>query len=192
VRLSRRAFLGGTGAAMVAAACSSGGDGTDSPADPDLDTAEMCAGLEKMAADTYFATSTQIVQGRLGAAVPAALAELINTAVRHHLACLDAWNEVLAAGQRLAVTDPDARLRPLVDAAMARSVDIPGAAAVTLRMEDYLAQTYLKAMPTLATPDAITLAARMLVVDQKRIAVLRYILGLDPVGHDFAPANPNW
>jgi hypothetical protein len=195
--LSRRRFLGLAACLPVAAACSDGDSTTGS--DPDLDTAARAAGIEKVAADTYAATGIQITQGRLGAAVPAAVAELLNTGVRQHLEHLHAWNKVLAAGGRPTVDTPDARLRPLVDAALGRLTDIPAAAALALRLEDYASRTYLRAIPGLRSPEAVTLAARILVVDQQRQAVLRYVLGLPPVGSgtaretiDFAPDNPNW
>ncbi len=52
-------------------------------------------------------------------------------------------------------------------------------------------------IPTLASPDAIKLASQILVVDQQHQAILRYVLGLYPVGSgvvkeskDFAPSDP--
>jgi hypothetical protein len=110
---------------------------------------------------------------------------------------MDAWNKLLTAAGGPAVTDPDQKLRPVVDAAVARVADIPAAATLALRLEDYASQTYLKAIPALTTAAAVELAARILVVDQQHQAVLRYLLGLYPVGSgvvrdpgDFAPADP--
>ncbi|MDQ3640574.1 MAG: ferritin-like domain-containing protein, partial [Actinomycetota bacterium] len=72
-----------------------------------------------------------------------------------------------------------------------------GTATLALRLEDYASQTYQKAIPLLKSTDAIRLAAQINVVGAQRQAVLRYILGLYPVGsgtakeaRDFAPADP--
>ena len=197
----RRRFLAGVGGlAVAAAACSDGGNG-DGEAGPgtDLDTAARAARLEKLTTDTYTQFGVMITEGRLGAAVPPAVSTLMSTAVRHHLEHFDSWNRLLAAAGRAAVTTPDDRLRPLVDTAMRGVTDIPAAAALALRLEDYASRTYLTAVPILRRPEAVTLAARIVVVDQQHQAVLRYILGFDPVGSgtareptDFAPDTPNW
>ena len=214
--VSRRRFLVGTsvaaGVAVFAAACGNDDD-TDSGAgsaqtggtaattaagaNTDLDTATVAAGLEKLAVDTYTAAGTLATQGKLGAAVPPAVVEFVTTAGKQHQEHLDSWNKVLTGAGRQAVTAPNAQLKPAVDAAAGKLTDVPGAATLALRLEDYASQTYLKVIPTLKSPDAIKLASQILVVDQQHQAILRYVLGLYPVGSgvvkeskDFAPADP--
>lgn len=143
------------------------------------------------------AVGAAAVQGRFGAAVAPAVVEFLRTAGRQHMEHLDAWNGLLAGGGRPAVSTPDADLKHRVDAAAGRLTDIPGAATLALRLEDYSARTYLDAIPRLQGQDFVRTAAQIVVVDQQHQAVLRYVLGLYPVGSgvvrdttDFAPSGP--
>lgn len=220
--VSRRRFLVGTtaaaGIAVVVAACGDDkkktdtGAGTDTTGDTtattaggastDLDTAAAAAGLEKLAFDTYTAAGQLATTGKLGASVPPAVVTFVTTAAKQHQEALENWNKVLTAGGRQAVTVPTASLKPTVDAAAGKLTDVPGAATLALRLEDYASQTYQKVIPTLKSADAIKLAAQINVVGSQHQAILRYVLGLYPVGSgptkgasgganvDFAPANP--
>lgn len=214
-QVSRRRFLTGTtvaaGLAVFAAACGNDDDDSDTGAgqtpgttpttaagaNTDLDTATVAAGLEKLAVDTYAAAGQLATTGKLGASVPPAVVEFVTTAGKQHQEHLDSWNRVLTGAGRPAVTAPNAQLKPAVDAAAGKLTDVPGAATLALRLEDYASQTYLKVIPTLKSPDAIRLASQIFVVDQQHQAILRYVLGLYPVGSgvvndtkDFAPSDP--
>lgn len=205
--LDRRRFLAGgaaLAAAVTASACSDDKNKGPAPTPSvttvphdDLATAAHVAGLEKLAVDTYTGIGTMFTQGRLGAALPQAVVDALATAGRQHLEYLDTWNRILTAGGRPSVNGPDPALRPVVDAAVGGVGDVPAAATVALRLEDYLSQAYLQAIPTLTNPDTVKTAAQIVVVVQQRQAVLRYLLGLPPVGSgvvrdskDFAPADP--
>lgn len=213
--VSRRRFLTGTtvaaGVAFVAAACGNsdstdtGASQTTTPTAPtttaganaDLDVAATAAGLEKLAADTYTAAGQLAAAGKLGASVPPAVATFVSTAAKQHQEALDAWNRVLTSNGRSAVTTPNAQIKPVVDAAAAKLTDVPGAASLALRLEDYASQTYQKVIPTLKSADAIKLAGQINIVGQQHQAILRYVLGLYPVGSglakepkDFAPSDP--
>jgi len=221
--VSRRRFLAGStvaaGLATFAVACGKDKKTTDSGtattqastattaaaaagAGGDLDVAAAAAGLEKLAVDTYTAAGTLATTGKLGASVPPAVVTYVTTAAKQHQDALDAWNKVLTAGGRQAVTAPTASLAPTVNAAAGKLTDIPGTATLALRLEDYASQTYQKVIPTLKSPDAIKLAAQIAVVESQHQAILRYVLGLYPVGSgpnkastglanvDFAPSDP--
>lgn len=185
--VSRRRFLtGALGLTVVATACGRGG-GSD---DPDLDTAATVAALERLLTDTYTGTLDAAIQGRLGAAIPEVVVDLLHTGAGQHKAHIDAWNELLTSGGRPAVTEPTPRLKPFVDRAAGRAADIPAAATLVLRLEDYASRTYVEAVPTLRRPETVRLASQILVVDHQRQAVLRWVLGLPPVTADFAPSDP--
>jgi hypothetical protein len=197
--IGRRRFLAGTaGLAVVGAACSGddddGGGGTG-----DLEVAATAAGLERLAVETYTTLTRLAVDGRLGAVVPPAVTGFTSAATGHHQEHLDTWNRLLTAGRRPAVDAADARLKPQVEGAVTRLVDIPGLVTLALRLEDYAAQTYLRAIPTLTSPDSIRTAAQIAVVDEQHQVILRYLLGLYPVGSglsrdtiEVAPASPSW
>ena len=193
--LTRRRFLARTalaaGVAVAAGACSDdadGGDGGVGPATtrratiaPDLAVAELGARLERLAIDAYDATLAAAGGGRL-ATLPPALAELIATSRAHHQVHLDSWNDMLRAGGLPDVTEPHASLKPMIDRLREQATDWAGTARLALVLEDVAAQTYNRAIPTLKNPDAVRLAARMQVVDQQHLSVLRFMLGLYPVG----------
>ncbi|MGH9226882.1 MAG: ferritin-like domain-containing protein [Acidimicrobiales bacterium] len=214
---NRRRFLAGAaaagGVALVASACGNDDDGGDSGAGQaggpttaanaaaDLDVAVAAAGLEKLAFDTYTAAGNAATAGKLGT-VPPAVATFVTTAAKQHQEALDRWNQVLTAGGRQAVAAPAASLAPTVNAEFAKVTDVAGAATLALRLEDYASQTYQSVIPKLQSADAVKLAAQVNVVGQQRQAILRYVLGLYPVGSgpvkgttnpapvDFAPSNP--
>ncbi len=194
--LTRRRFLARTalaaGVAVAAGACSDDDDGGDggvgqpattrrSTIAPDLAVAELGARLERLAIDAYDATLAATGGGRL-ATLPPALAELMATARAHHQVHLDSWNDVLRAGGLPDVTEPHASLKPMIDRLREQVTDWAGTARLALVLEDVAAQTYNRAIPTLKNPDAVRLAARMQVVDQQHLSVLRFMLGLYPVG----------
>ncbi|MGI8777612.1 MAG: ferritin-like domain-containing protein [Acidimicrobiales bacterium] len=217
--VNRRRFLAGStvagGLAVFAVACGSdkkttagqtattaaGTPTTAAGANTDLETATVAAGLEKLAFDTYSSAGQAAVAGKLGT-VPPAVTAFVTTAAVQHQAALENWNKLLTTAGQPAVSSPSAALAPTVTAAFAKVTDVAGAATLALRLEDYASQTYQKVIPTLKSPDAIKLAAQINVVGSQHQAILRYVLGLYPVGSgptksanglanvDFAPADP--
>lgn len=201
--VDRRRFLIGAGAAAGAAvlvgACDRG-SGTQvragSPSAPapvtrpapsagDAATATFAAGLEALAVGTYKAALDAATAGKLGE-VPPAGAEFVKVAMAQHQQHQDAWNKVLTDAGAAAVTEPDQGLKPTVDQAFAKVTDFAGAAKLALLLEETAAATYLKAIPTIDSPDAVKLAASIQAVDAKHAAVLHYVLGEYPVPDVFA------
>lgn len=177
--LSRRRLLAGSAAVLVAGACSNSDGGTGG--DPDLDLATEAAGIEVLAHDHYVGTGLAATEGRLGALLPPAVTVLWTAAAGQHQQVHDRWNAVLAGARRAGVTDPAVEVREALDAAAAAVRDIPAALALTLRLEDYACRIYQRAIPGLRSADVVTLAAQANVVGHQRQAVLRCLLGLDPV-----------
>lgn len=201
--LSRRGFLVGAaavGVGAVAAACGSdddpavesgaGNDTTTTAADAkgdgggDIEVAKVAAGLEVLAVATYKAAGEAAAANKLGA-VPPAVGEYVKTAMGHHQEHLDAWNKVITGAGGEAVTEPNAKLKPVVDAEFAKVKDVGGAANLALMLEQIAAQTYLKVLPTLKSKDAIKLAGSIQAVDQQHQAILLFALGKYPVPDTF-------
>jgi hypothetical protein len=197
---SRRGFLAiaGVGAAGVALAACGGSDGdsgsgtagsatstTPAAKNVDVQTAQLAAGLEVLAVQTYAAALDAATANKLGA-VPPAVAEYVTTAKSQHQAALDKWNGVLKSAGEQAVTMPNATLKPKVDAAFAQVTDVGGAAALALMLEQIAAATYQKAIPTLTSKDAINLAGSIQVIDAQHAAVLLFVSGQYPVPDTFA------
>jgi rubrerythrin len=201
--VSRRRFLAGTGMAaglaVATVACgkdkkgAAAGSGSQSSTSTtaqgpsDIDVAALAAGLEKLAVDTYTAALAAATAGKLGA-VPPAVAELVTTAQKQHQEHLDAWNRLLTGAGRPAVNTPNAKYKGIVDPMLTSAKTVADAANLALTLEDIAAQTYLKAIPDLKSKDAVQLAAQIQVVDQQHQAILRYALGLYPVGSGTDPA----
>ena len=204
ISLSRRGFLVGAaavGVGAVAAACGSddepavesgadndattttaaegGGDGGG-----DIEVAKVAAGLEVLAVATYKAAGEAAGANKLGP-VPPAVGEFVKTAMGHHQEHLDAWNKVITGAGGEAVTEPNAKLKPVVDAEFAKVKDVGGAANLALTLETIAAQTYLKVLPTLKSKDAIKLAGSIQAVDKQHQAILLFALGKYPVPDTF-------
>jgi len=192
--ISRRGFIGAGAGVLVAggilAATTDDGDddgssgGSTGSAAGDLAIAKVAAGLEVLAVGTYKAALDAAGAGALGA-VPPAVGEFATTAMKNHQAHLDAWNKVLTDAGETAVTEPNAELKPVVDEQFAQVKDVGGAANLALMLEQIAAQTYLKVLPTLSSPEAIQLAGSIQVVDQQHQAVLLFALGQYPVPEVF-------
>jgi len=195
----RRLLVGGAVATMAAALAACGTEeAAPAPTTPiatpetterevasvDLDVAELAAGLEVLAVQTYTAALGAATSGALGE-VPPAVAEFVTTAKAHHEQHLDAWNTVLSGAGRPEVTEPNADLKPTVDEELAGVSDVAGAANLALTLEQIASQTYLKAIPTLQSEDAIRTAASIQVVDQQHQSILLYALGMYPVPEVF-------
>lgn len=197
--LSRRGFLvsgAAAGGALVAAACSSSKKSgttnttsgttatsvtpTTAGASGDAKVAALAASLEVLAVGTYKAALGAATAGSLGA-VPPAVATFATTVMAHHQAALDKWNSVLTSAGAQAVTQPPTALKATVDQMFAQVKDATGVAKLALLLEQTASDTYLSAIPTLQSKDAITLAGQLQVVDQEHAAILHYVLGEYPV-----------
>lgn len=211
--LNRRRFLGTVGAAagmaVVVAACGDDDESTSATdttaggstattaasgsASGDVAIAELAAGLEKLAVDTYTAAGAAAGAGSLGA-VPPAVGAFVTTALAHHTAHLAEWNKVLKSAGRPEVTAPNAKLKPVVDERLAGRgakpvKDVGSAAQLALDLEEIASDTYFSALPKLKSKDAIKLAAQILVVDQQHQAILLYALGQYPVKETFVSGD---
>jgi len=115
--------------------------------------------------------------------------EYVKTAMAHHEEHLAAWNKVLKGAGKPEVSTPDAKLKPTVDAEFAKVKDFGGAATLARTLEEIAAATYLSAIPTLKSKDAIKLAASIQSIDAKHVAILNYVLGVYPVPDVFAKTD---
>lgn len=209
--LNRRRFLGTVGAAagvaVMVAACGDD-DETDSTtgttaagstmttaagSSGDIAIAELAAGLEKLAVDTYTAAGAAAGANKLGA-VPPAVGAFVTTALAHHTEHLAEWNKVLKSAGRPEVTAANAKLKPIVDERLAGRgakpvKDVASAAQLALDLEEIASDTYFSAIPKLKSKDAIKLAGQILVVDQQHQAILLYALGQYPVKETFVSGD---
>ncbi len=160
-----------------------GGGGGD-----DLAIAQLAAGLEVLAVNTYQAAADAATQGALGE-VPPAVVAYVTTALEHHQAHLDAWNEVITAAGEDEVTEPNAELDPMVQEQLGAATDVPAVAQLALMLEGVAAATYLDAVSMLTDEVAIEQAGSIFVVDRQHMSLLTYALGEYPVPDTFATTD---
>lgn len=171
----------------VATTMAAGTDTTmagDDGAATDGKIATLAAGLEVLAVNTYQAALDAAGSGALGD-VPPAVAEFVTTALSQHQAHLDAWNEVLVAAGAPEVTEPNATLKPTVDAEFAKVTDVAGAATLAAMLEEIAAATYQSAIPLITNKEAITLAGSIQIIDRQHLAILTFVLGSYPIPDTF-------
>lgn len=154
----------------------------------DATTAAFAASLEVLAVGTYQAALDAATAGKLGP-VPPAGATFVQTAMSQHQAQLDKWNGVLQAAGQQPVTNPDPKLKQTVDQQFGTVTDFGGAAKLARMLEQIAAATYLKAVPTLKSSDAIQLAGSIQIIDMQHVAILNYVLGEYPVPDVFAKTD---
>lgn len=211
--LTRRKVLLGGGAAalgLVATACGTDEDPfvLEDPPDPDLTvpapeepseggqasgggdvaTAQLAAGLEVLAVNTYQGALDAAGKGALGA-VPDAVATFATTAMAHHEAHLQRWNDLLTSLGEQAVTEPLPALAGPVNEMFAKVTDVAGVARLALLLEDTAAATYFEAIPTIQNSQALELATTIQPIDMQHAAVLHYVMGEYPVPDTFADAD---
>ncbi len=200
---SRRTFLLGAGAAMAGGAAlmtvgggvmpalagaATRGDRTQRglgasfpPAGlkGDLAVAAVAASLENLAVFAYTAGLTAATAGKLGA-VPPAVATFATTAKSQHTQHAGAWNGVLQANHKSAVTIVNPTLAPTVQADFAKVKDITGLANLALTLETIAAETYQAETSMLKSKAAIGLSSSIQPVEMQHIAILYYVLGMYP------------
>ena len=151
----------------------------------DIKVAMLAASLEVLAVGTYKAALDAAGSGALGE-VPPAVGEFVTVAMAQHQEQLDAWNTVITGAGGTGVTEPNATLKPIVDAEFAKVKDVGGAAKLALMLEQIAAATYLNAQNVLTDKDAIMLAGSIQVIDAQHVSILLYVLGEYPVPDVFA------
>ena len=172
------------GTAMGGTAMGGTAMGGTAPSGTDAKIATLAAGLEVLAVGTYKAALDAATAGKLGA-VPPAVANFVQTAMAQHQTQLDALNKFLTGAGGAAVTQPNATLKPMVDAAFAKVTDVTGAAQLALLLEQTAAATYQSAIPLLEKPAAIQLAGSIQIIDAQHAAILLFVLGEYPVPDTF-------
>ena len=154
----------------------------------ELGTVALLASIEVVAADAYTGVLGAATAGNLGA-VPPVVAHYGATALDHHRVALDAWNRVLVAVGRPAVTQPPADLAITINEQLGAITDSAELLEVAFIIERIAAATYLDAVHALVSEPAIRLAGSILSVDRQRMAVLLFADGQYPVPETFASSE---
>lgn len=145
----------------------------------DLAVAAVAASLENLAVFAYSAGLAAATAGKLGA-VPPAVATFATTVKGQHTDHAQAWNGVLKANGKAAVTVTNPTLTPTVQSDFAKVTDIAGLAQLALTLETIAAETYQAETSMLKSKAAIGLSSSIQVVEMQHIAILYYVLGEYP------------
>ncbi|HLI25172.1 MAG TPA: ferritin-like domain-containing protein, partial [Acidimicrobiales bacterium] len=132
--------------------------------------------------------------GKLGT-VPPAVATFAKTAMAQHKDHAAAWNSVLTAAGKPAVTATDPALTPTVQSKFAQVKDVTGLAQLALLIENVAAQTYQNGVAILSSSKAVAVAATIQPVEMQHAAILYYALGQYPgiqgdSGNSYATGSP--
>jgi Ferritin-like domain len=197
---SRRTFLLGAGAAVAGGAALMTVGGAAMPAlagastrrsapldaafppaglKGDLAVAAVAASLENLAVFAYAAGLAAATSGKLGA-VPPAVATFATTVKGQHTQHAAAWNSVLKANGKAAVSVTNPTLTPTVQADFAKVTNIAQLAQLALTLETIAAQTYQAETSMLKSKAAIGLSSSIQPVEMQHIAILYYVLGMYP------------
>jgi hypothetical protein len=193
-RANRRTFLLGAaglgaGGVLLAACGSSHKSTSPTTAAPgpsshgaltgDLAVAAMAASLENLGVFAYNAGLQAATAGKLGT-VPPAVATFAQTAMAQHKDHAAAWNSVLTAAGKPAVTATDPALTPTVQQKFGQVKDVTGLAELALLIENVAAQTYQNGIAVLSSSQAVSVAATIQPVEMQHAAILYYALGRYP------------
>jgi hypothetical protein len=204
--VTRRRLLmgaGGAAAALALAACSSGAKKSPAPAPSrsvgpssalgskysgDLQLVALSAAVENQGIGAYQAALMAAKVGKLGK-VPPSVGTFAVTAMSQHQDHVKAWNAVLTAAGKPAITDVPLSNQGQVMAALGEVKDIGGLAKLALDLENAAAQTYLSVSCTVTSAAAIATAASIAPVEAMHAAILHYVIGEYPVPEDFLPMD---
>jgi Ferritin-like domain len=204
-RFGRRGFLlglGGVGAGLALAACSSsssantsstgspsamGSPSMGSSASPytgDLKVVALATALENQAVAAYSAALSAATAGKLGT-VPPAVATFVQTAMSQHSDHAKAWNAVLSSAKVPTITGVPLSTQPQVLSALGAVTTVGGVANLALELENQAAQTYLFAAGNVTSAGGIATAASIAPVEAMHAAILQFVLGEYPVPDTF-------
>jgi hypothetical protein len=145
----------------------------------DLAVAALAASLENLAVFAYNAGISAATAGKLGS-VPPAVVTFAETAKSQHMDHAAAWNAVLTASKKKAVTVTEPALTPKVQQAFAKVTNATGLAQLALELENVAAQTYQVQSTKLHSRKAIATATTIQPVEMQHAAILYFVLGQYP------------
>jgi hypothetical protein len=159
-------------------------DGTGQQLSGDLQVVAMAASLENSGIATYMAGIKAATAGKLGT-VPPAIVTFAKTAMSQHQDHQKAWNAVLTASGKMAVTAVDPVVQPTVNTAFAKVTDVTGLAELALMVEDIAGETYQNGLSVIKSAAGVKTAASIQPVEFQHAAILSYVLGKYPVPSAF-------
>lgn len=199
---SRRSVLIGSlgllSASGLLAACSSSSKSTSStmgstkpyPANltGDLAVVALAASLENLGVFAYNAAISAVTSGKL-TGVPQAIVTFAQTAKNQHMQHAQAWNSILVAAGKSAISETEPKLTPVVKSQFAKVNDVTSLGKLALELETIAASTYQEAVGIVNSQKGVELAATIEPVEMQHVAILNFVLGNYPVPSAFSSAS---
>ncbi|MGH9066930.1 MAG: ferritin-like domain-containing protein [Acidimicrobiales bacterium] len=145
----------------------------------DLKVAALAASLENLAVEAYTEGLRTASSGQLGSVAPA-VPTFLTTALDQHRGHAKAWNAMLRAAGKPAVTTADPAIAPTVRPALAKVTDVTSLLTLALDLENTAAQTYQVGSTVVWSTKAVRLAASIQPVEMQHAAILYLLLGKYP------------
>ena len=145
----------------------------------DLAVAALAASLENLAVYAYTAGIAAATAGKLGT-VPPAVVTFATTAKGQHMDHAAAWNAILTASGKHAVTVTEPSLTPVVNTLFGKVTNVTGLAQLALQLENAAAQTYQVQSTKLKSKKAIATSSSIQPVEMQHAAILYFVLGEYP------------
>ena len=145
----------------------------------DLAIAAVAASVENLAIHTYLSAAKAAGAGKFGT-VPPAITTFITTVVGQHRQHAAAWNGLLTAAGKQAVSVTDPALTPTANEELSQATSLRQVAQLALTLENTAAQTYQAEASRLRSARAVALAASIQPVEMQHAAILYYVLGEYP------------
>jgi hypothetical protein len=165
-------------ASSASAKATAGGEGQNLTGD--LQVVAMAASLENSGIATYMAGIKAATVGKLGK-VPPAIVTFAETAMTQHEDHQKAWNAVLTASGKQAVTAVDPVIQPTINTAFAKVTSVTGLAELALMVENIAGETYQNGLTVIKSAAGIKTAASIEPVEFQHAAILSFVLGKYPV-----------
>ncbi|MGD0558416.1 MAG: ferritin-like domain-containing protein [Streptosporangiaceae bacterium] len=168
--------------ATASASAAAGGEGQKLTGD--LQVVAMAASLENSGIATYMAAIKAATAGKLGT-VPPAVVTFAETAMSQHEDHQKAWNAVLTASGKQAVTAVDPVIQPTINTAFAKVTNVTELAELALMVENIAGETYQNGLSVIKSAAGIKTAASIEPVEFQHAAILSFVLGKYPVPSAF-------
>jgi Ferritin-like domain len=168
--------------ASASASAAAGGEGQNLTGD--LQVVAMAASLENSGIATYMAAIKAVTAGKLGT-VPPAVVTFAETAMSQHEDHQKAWNAVLTASGKQAVTAVDPVIQPTINTAFAKVTNVTELAELALMVENIAGETYQNGLSVIKSAAGIKTAASIEPVEFQHAAILSFVLGKYPVPSAF-------
>jgi hypothetical protein len=178
-------LIGTGGIALGGCDHASGREGPDGIVYPGhFRTIALAAALENQAVALYRVLLARIRAGKLGRPAPA-FTSFAETCLDQHTEHARTWNGLLRSGHWPAITGVPLAGHAALAGAFSAAATAGQAAVLARRLEDQAAQTYVAVAGSLPPGPSVAAAASIAPVEAMHAAILRFLLGADPVPLSF-------